>query len=94
MWLRVLKQFYPSWQPERLRRAMELFQPEDKSIHEFSVGMRRCLAFAFAFGIDPAIYILDEPTAGLDIIARKILLDPCRRRSPKWKGCNPIHPYR
>lgn len=73
---RLLKRFYPTWQPERLARALDLFQlPADKPISGFSVGMQRCLAFVFAYAIDPAIYILDEPTAGLDIIARKILLD-------------------
>ncbi|MGG7163377.1 ABC transporter ATP-binding protein [Clostridium ihumii] len=47
----------------------------DKSMYTISYGMRQKVAIASAKAIDPDIYILDEPSANLDIESTKLLKD-------------------
>jgi Cu-processing system ATP-binding protein len=53
----------------------------DRSLGGLSGGMRQKVSAALAFRYDPAILVLDEPTAGLDPIARAILKDAVRAAS-------------
>ena len=50
----------------------------DKKIKEFSTGMKRKLQVLAAISHDAKLLILDEPTAGLDVIARDELLNLLR----------------
>ena len=52
--------------------------PGDKKIREFSTGMKAKLKVLAAISHDAKLLILDEPTAGLDVIARDELLDLLR----------------
>ena len=52
--------------------------PLDKKIKEFSTGMKAKLQVISAMCHDARLLILDEPTAGLDVIARDELLDLLR----------------
>ena len=52
--------------------------PLDKKIKEFSTGMKAKLQVISAMCHDARRLILDEPTAGLDVIARDELLDLLR----------------
>ena len=57
----------------------EKFQlPLKKKIKEFSTGMRRKLQVLAAISHGAEILIMDEPTAGLDVIARDELLNLLR----------------
>jgi ABC-2 type transport system ATP-binding protein len=49
--------------------------PRDKKIGQFSRGMKSQLALALALGGNPEVLILDEPTAGLDPLARREVLN-------------------
>ena len=49
-----------------------------KHVGKYSLGMRQRLGIAQAIMEKPDILILDEPTAGLDVIARDELLDMLR----------------
>lgn len=74
--LHFLSQFYDSWDHElavRLLRWSRL-QPQQK-IGELSRGMRRKLQLIAAFACHPRVLLLDEATTGLDIGARREVLD-------------------
>jgi Cu-processing system ATP-binding protein len=45
----------------------------DKAMHTLSGGTRQKVSAALAFMFNPQIYILDEPTAGLDPLAVEVL---------------------
>lgn len=52
--------------------------PFDKKIKDFSTGMRAKLKLFIALCHDTRLLILDEPTAGLDVVARGEVLDMLR----------------
>lgn len=75
----VLKSLYRNFHEEEFQRKCEEFQlPMNKKIKEFSTGMKRKLQVLTAITHDAKLLILDEPTAGLDVIARDELLDMLR----------------
>ena len=52
--------------------------PLDKKVKEFSTGMKAKLKLLLALSYDADLLILDEPTVGLDVVARNQLLDMIR----------------
>lgn len=56
-----------------LFEQFELGKIENKSMRTLSGGTRQKVSAAIAFLFNPAIMILDEPTAGLDPLASEIL---------------------
>lgn len=75
----VLNSLYPAFQKEEFLRNCERFQlPMNKKIKDFSTGMKRKLQFLTAISHDAKLLILDEPTSGMDVIARDEILDMLR----------------
>lgn len=52
--------------------------PDNKKLKEFSTGMKAKLKVLVAMSHDAKLLILDEPTAGLDVVARQEILDMLR----------------
>ena len=76
---RILAAFYPAFDRKLFTdKARELSLPMDKRIKEFSTGMKAKLRVLSAICHKAELLILDEPTAGLDVLARDQILDLLR----------------
>lgn len=73
---RIVAPFYPGWDEDVFERYMDRFElPKRKKIKDCSKGMKMKYAIALALSHHPALLIMDEPTAGLDPVFRRELLD-------------------
>ncbi|MCQ5201948.1 ATP-binding cassette domain-containing protein [Mordavella massiliensis] len=75
----MLSGFYPDFDKEKfLESCRKCRLPEKKKIKEFSTGMKAKLKLLIALSHSTDLLLLDEPTAGLDVVARDELLDMLR----------------
>lgn len=75
----IQKELYKGFDCDRfLKRCGELGLPLDKQIRHFSGGMKAKFRLLCALSHEAELLILDEPTAGLDVIARDEVLDMLR----------------
>lgn len=75
----VLNHLYNDFDKPFFIQQLQRFQlPLNKKIKEFSTGMKAKLKVLIALSHHAKLLILDEPTAGLDIIARDELLEMLR----------------
>lgn len=75
----ILKTLYERFDPSFFMEQAARFQlPMDKKIKDFSTGMKAKLKTLVAISHSPRLLILDEPTAGLDVLARDELLELLR----------------
>lgn len=77
--LSIVRNLYKNFNEAEFLKKCRTFQvPMDKKIKDFSTGMKAKLKLIVAMSHDAKLLILDEPTAGLDVIARDELLDMLR----------------
>ena len=75
----ILKNLYPDFDKAFFLTNLEKFGLSGtKKIKEFSTGMKAKLKVLVAISHNARLLLLDEPTAGLDVIARDELLDLLR----------------
>jgi ABC-2 type transport system ATP-binding protein len=68
---RFVSSFYPTWDHQEFIRLLEVLDvPKDRRAAELSGGTRSKLGLALALAPRPELLLLDEPTAGLDPVAR------------------------
>ncbi|RKD25619.1 sodium ABC transporter ATP-binding protein [Ammoniphilus oxalaticus] len=73
---RIVAPFYRDWDDAIFYKYAEIFElPLKKKVKQLSKGMKMKFAVAIALSHHAELIILDEPTAGLDPIFRRELLD-------------------
>ena len=64
------------WNDEFFNHLLETFRlPMDRKIKNMSAGMRAQLNLSLAMAIEPQLLIFDDPTLGLDTVARRQFLE-------------------
>jgi ABC-2 type transport system ATP-binding protein len=73
---RFVGSFYPTWDRNEFSRLLKVFEiPEERRSSGLSGGMRAKLALSLALASRPALLVLDEPTAGMDPVARREFME-------------------
>lgn len=70
---------------DELIRDLRLEEIFDKRMHTLSGGTRQKVSAAISFLFNPAVLILDEPTAGLDPLSVEILKEKILREKERGK---------
>lgn len=79
---RFVSGLYPTWDSDEFERLLSVLEvPAQRKVSQLSGGMKVKLALALAIAPRPKLLILDEPTAGLDPVARREFLDVIRRQA-------------
>jgi len=79
---RFAADFYKNWDLNRFESLLTLFElSRTKKTRELSKGMKVKLSLALAMAHNPELFILDEPTAGLDPVIRREVLELLRNES-------------
>ncbi len=72
--LRFVRGFCPRWDQARCADLLRLFElDEETAISALSFGARMKLALLLALVREPDVLVLDEPTTGLDAIAKQVV---------------------
>ena len=75
----VLSAVYSQFDKEDfLKKCKQMKLPLNKKIKEFSTGMKARLKLIIAITHNADLLILDEPTAGMDVMARESIIDMLR----------------
>ena len=75
----IMSAMYKNFSKTDFEEKCEKFRiPTNKQIKEFSTGMKAKLKVLVALSHGAKLLILDEPTAGLDVVAREEVLDMLR----------------
>jgi len=73
---RIIAPFYRHWEPQTFEKSLKDFDLNPKQkIKQLSKGMKMKFSLAIALSHGAELLIMDEPTAGLDPMARSELLD-------------------
>lgn len=96
-WLRVhevvamQRRLYPQWSEARFRSIVGHFNVgAEQRIRELSRGERAGVNLAMAMAQEPELLILDEPTLGLDVVAKRAFLEAVLT-SVEDAGCTIIY---
>lgn len=72
----IISKFYTQWDEKAFQHYMDYFQlPPQKKVKELSTGMRAKYNIALALSHHADLIIMDEPSSGLDPVAREELMD-------------------
>jgi ABC-2 type transport system ATP-binding protein len=67
---------YPSWNTAQAEARLQRFGvPRDQAFGRLSKGQKGAVMLSLALAPSPELLILDDPTLGLDVVARRALFD-------------------
>lgn len=70
------RRFYPTWNDEAVSERLYQFSIDrDKPFGRLSKGQKSQVMLAIALGPEPDVLVLDDPTLGLDVVARNELFE-------------------
>lgn len=73
---RFMERVAPRWRKAEFFSRLEVFGiPRDQKFEKLSKGQQRQMALALALAASPALLVLDDPTLGLDAVARRELFE-------------------
>jgi ABC-2 type transport system ATP-binding protein len=73
---RFSSKFYPRWDQQSVDLRLHRFEIEPRArFGELSKGQKKQVSLAIALASKPELLILDDPTLGLDAVARQLLFD-------------------
>ena len=73
---KVTSKFYPNWNQETYEKLCKRFElDQSKKLKELSSGMKVKYSLAVALSHNARLFILDEPTSGIDPVSRDEILD-------------------
>jgi len=77
---RFAASFFERWDGGAFYRMLDEFRiSRGKDVRQLSTGQKALLSLALALSHAPDLLILDEPTAGLDIVLRRTILEHLRQ---------------
>ena len=65
---------YPSFNRSAFRETLTRYNIENKKIRQLSKGQKALVTLSLAFAVQAKYYLLDEPTDGLDVVAKSDVL--------------------
>lgn len=86
--LQVVSGFYPQWDASVAAEYLSSFNiDQSKKLSQLSTGMKVKLSLAIALSHSAEIFLLDEPTTGLDPIVREQVLEILERLAKEKDAC-------
>ncbi len=89
--VRYFGRLYGMQEPQIKRRSREIFEVlgmqniQDRHVGKLSTGEKQKVSIARTLIHDPPVLILDEPTAGLDVVSGKSIINFIRRSRDEHK---------
>ena len=69
---RLCGRFHARWKDDLVAQRLEAFEvPVDTRFERLSRGQKAAVMLALALGHEPELLVLDDPTLGLDVVARR-----------------------
>ncbi|WP_068677571.1 ABC transporter ATP-binding protein [Oceanobacillus sp. Castelsardo] len=67
----LISHWYPTWNEEKFTELVKRYRIDiDEKFSKCSKGTKKKIDFIFALAHDPQLLLLDEPTAGVDIVSQ------------------------
>lgn len=70
----LYESIYPSFNRSIFRETLTRYNIDNKKIRQLSKGQKALVTLSLAFAVQAKYYLLDEPTDGLDVVAKSDVL--------------------